>query len=176
MPLGRLALVRPFRAETPQKPVSAAGGRHSVPHILRRMAITPKRKRQVRHLDKKRCLYCRSSSKLQVDHILPKAAGGKGGWDNLQTLCRPCNQRKADRRIDYRDDERRREAKKKGGYGRQPPTDLENLAAATGALHIARQRWYEALSVALTAEHPQQNVAAAAGMSPMIPHEVDGQP
>ena len=167
------------------------------------MSIKTRRKRRVRRLDKKRCLYCRSSSKLQVDHILPKAAGGKGGWNNLQTLCRPCNQRKADQHIDYRDDERRREAEEKGGCGRQPPTDLENLAAATGALHIARQRWYEALSVALSAGHPQQDVAtgalhiarqrwhealsvalsaghpqqdvaAAAGMSPMIPHEVDG--
>ena len=62
-----------------------------------------------------------------------------------------------------------------------PPNDLEKLAAATGALHIARQHWYEALSAALSAEHPPRAVAAAAGMSPpapspMIPQEVDGQP
>ena len=61
-----------------------------------------------------------------------------------------------------------------------PPDDLEKLAAATGALHIARQHWYEALSAAVDAGHPRA-VAAAAGMSPpapspMIPQEVDGQP
>ena len=44
-------------------------------------------------------------------------------------------------------------AEEKCRCGRQPPTDLEKLAAATGALHIARQRWYEALSIALSAEH-----------------------
>ena len=62
-----------------------------------------------------------------------------------------------------------------------PPNDLEKLAAATGALHIARQHWYEALSAALSAGHPPRDVAAAAGMSPrlrgpspMIPQEVDG--
>ena len=61
-----------------------------------------------------------------------------------------------------------------------PPPNLEKLAAATGALHIARQHWYEALSAALSAGHPQQDVAAAAGgmspPSPMIPQEVAGQP
>ena len=96
-------------------------------------------------------------------------------------LCRPCNQLKTDRHIDYRTDERRRKAEEKGGCGRQPPTDLENLAAATGALDIARLHWYEALSAAVTAGHPKQVVAAAAGMSPaapspMIRQEVAGQP
>ena len=145
------------------------------------MSIKTKRKQQVRRLDKERCLYCRSSSKLEVDHILPqKADGSSNCWKNLQTLCRPCNKRKTDQHIDYRNGERRRAAKDKCACGWQPP-DLENLAAATGALHIARQHWYEALSAALSAEHSPQDVAAAAGMSPpapspMIPHEVDGQP
>ena len=147
------------------------------PPILRRMA----NKQDVFRLDKDCCLRCGSSSELWVDHIVPRAAGGKGGWKNLQTLCRPCNQLKNDRYIDYRTDERRREAEEKGGGGRQPPTDLENLAAATGALDIARLHWYEALSAAVTAGHPKQVVAGAAGMSPaapspMIRQEVDGQP
>ena len=112
-----------------------------------------------------------------LDHILPKAAGGKDGWKNRQTLCQPCNHLKADRHIDYRDDERRLKAEDRSDCGRQPPTDLENLAAATGALDIAHQRWYKALS----AEHPPQDVAAAAGNVPACavpddPPRVDGQP
>ena len=37
-----------------------------------------------------------------------------------------------------------------------------------GALHIARQRWYEALSAGVG--------MSPAAPSPMIPQEVDGQP
>ena len=43
---------------------------------------------------------------------------------------------------------------------------IEELAAATEALDIARRRRYEAISAALAAGHPQHVVAAAAGMSP----------
>ena len=120
--------------------------------MLRRMAIPNKRKQQVRSLDGERCLRCGSSSELWVDHIVPKAAGGKGGWKNLQTLCRPCDQLKADRHIDYRTDERRLEAEDRSRCGRQPLTDLENLAAAIGALDSAHQRWYKALPSAPPAE------------------------
>ena len=145
------------------------------------MGITKRRKQQVRSLDGERCLRCGSSSELEVDHIVPLAAGGPGCWDNLQTLCRPCNQLKTGQHIDYRTPERRLAAEQKCGCGWQPPSDLETLAAATGALNTARQHWYEALSTAVAAGHPQQDVAAAAGMSPpapspMIRQEVDGQP
>ena len=120
------------------------------------MTLTTERKQDVRCLDKDRCLYCGSSSEPQVDHILPPKAGGSPGcWKNLQTLCRPCNQRKTDQHIDYRTDQRRLAAEQKCRCVEQPPPDdLEKLAAATGALHIARQHWYEALSAALSAEHP----------------------
>ena len=171
---------RQFRAETPQNLSPLREGVTASPK-LRRMAIPLKRKQDVFRLDEDRCLRCGSSSELWVDHIVPQAAGGTGGWKNLQTLCRPCNQLKTDRHIDYRTDERRRKAEEKSCSGRQPPTDLENLAAATGALDIARLHWYEALSAAVTAGHPKQDVAAAAGMSPaapspMIRQEVAGQP
>ena len=43
---------------------------------------------------------------------------------------------------------------------------LEDLAAATEALEVARRRRYGALSAALWAGYPQHVVAAAAGMSP----------
>ncbi|MCY4368658.1 MAG: HNH endonuclease [bacterium] len=142
------------------------------------------RRQAVFRLDKRRCLRCGSDSdsELRVDHILPEAADGKGGWKNLQTLCQPCNHLKGDRYIDYRTDERSRKADDKSDSGQQTRTALEKLAAATGALDKARLEWYDALSAAVTAGHPQQDVAAAAGMSSAcapprtIRQEIDGQP
>lgn len=44
-----------------------------------------------------RCVYCRSDltkTDRHVDHIMPLALGGSNGPENLQYLCRPCNQSK----------------------------------------------------------------------------------
>lgn len=49
------------------------------------------------------CAICGYQSKLvgkfQVDHIKPRAKGGKTELDNLQLLCTPCNKRKSDKEI-----------------------------------------------------------------------------
>ena len=42
------------------------------------------------------CRKCGSTENLEIDHIIPIAKGGKTTWDNLQTLCRDCNQLKGD--------------------------------------------------------------------------------
>lgn len=51
--------------------------------------------------DKFRCVYCGLGAKdgaiLNVDHIMPVSKGGSSEIDNLQTLCRACNNGKADR-------------------------------------------------------------------------------
>jgi 5-methylcytosine-specific restriction endonuclease McrA len=51
--------------------------------------------------DKFKCVYCGLSAKdgaiLNVDHILPISKGGSNESHNLQTLCRTCNNGKADR-------------------------------------------------------------------------------
>ena len=50
-----------------------------------------------------RCVRCGASPskdiaiELEVDHVFPVAKGGKNTIDNLQTLCRMCNQGKKDR-------------------------------------------------------------------------------
>jgi len=53
--------------------------------------------------DNYRCAKCGASPssdhtvELEVDHIRPVASGGSNGIENLQTLCRKCNQGKKDR-------------------------------------------------------------------------------
>ena len=42
------------------------------------------------------CQYCGTNKDLTLDHILPKAKGGKSTWINLITACRRCNTRKGD--------------------------------------------------------------------------------
>lgn len=50
--------------------------------------------------DEYTCQYCAEVfplSKLNVDHVIPRAKGGKSSWDNLVCSCIPCNTKKADR-------------------------------------------------------------------------------
>ncbi len=44
-----------------------------------------------------RCAYCGKvlrDNELTIDHVVPKAKGGKWTWENLVTCCRECNIRK----------------------------------------------------------------------------------
>lgn len=41
-----------------------------------------------------RCLHCGSTRDLSLDHIWPWSLLGADTYENLQTLCRPCNSRK----------------------------------------------------------------------------------
>lgn len=47
--------------------------------------------------DGHKCVTCDSPDDLTIDHKEPVALGGKTVYENLQTLCRPCNSRKRDR-------------------------------------------------------------------------------
>lgn len=42
------------------------------------------------------CQYCGTTRDLTLDHLVPKARGGKSSWLNLVTACRRCNARKGD--------------------------------------------------------------------------------
>ncbi len=44
-----------------------------------------------------RCQYCGDTSRLTVDHVVPRSRGGSSGWENMVTACAPCNLRKGDR-------------------------------------------------------------------------------
>lgn len=46
------------------------------------------------------CQYCGrklNSADLTIDHVTPRARGGRTSWDNVVTCCRKCNARKGDR-------------------------------------------------------------------------------
>ena len=55
-------------------------------------------------LDKygKACLKCGSTERIEVDHVIPIALGGRNEKENVQPLCRTCNARKNDKIEDYR--------------------------------------------------------------------------
>lgn len=70
------------------------------------LAFMPRRNRptipdSLRHevysRDGYRCLHCKSRRDLSLDHIYPFSLGGEDTYENLQTLCRPCNARKGAR-------------------------------------------------------------------------------
>ncbi len=46
---------------------------------------------------KPRCEYCGAEKNFDIDHIKPIHKGGHNGIDNLQLLCKKCNQKKGAR-------------------------------------------------------------------------------
>ena len=64
-----------------------------------RIKLPPGMKEKVFRNDGYRCRMCGASKEdgieLTIDHIIPLAAGGTNDLDNLQTLCRECNENKA---------------------------------------------------------------------------------
>ncbi|NBW36929.1 MAG: HNH endonuclease [Cytophagia bacterium] len=42
------------------------------------------------------CQYCGTKRDLTIDHVIPKAQGGKDSWTNLVTACKRCNAKKGD--------------------------------------------------------------------------------
>lgn len=44
-----------------------------------------------------RCVTCGAHEDLCCDHIVPESKGGPTTFENLQSMCRPCNSRKGNR-------------------------------------------------------------------------------
>lgn len=60
----------------------------------------PLNRRTVIARDQYTCQYCGdqpTKAGLTLDHILPRARGGKSDWANVVTACIPCNQKKGGR-------------------------------------------------------------------------------
>ncbi len=62
--------------------------------IVKRKAVSENLRNQIFKRDGGRCVKCGSKINLQLDHIIPFAAGGLTVKSNLQTLCRECNRAK----------------------------------------------------------------------------------
>jgi len=46
--------------------------------------------------DNHECQYCGTRKELTIDHVMPRARGGKDSWTNLVTACKKCNAKKGD--------------------------------------------------------------------------------
>lgn len=59
----------------------------------------PFNKRNVLLRDNFTCAYCgtKSTSKMSMDHVVPKSKGGKTNFENIVTCCIPCNNKKDNR-------------------------------------------------------------------------------
>ena len=74
-----------------------------VTKIQTRTTISLKNRWDVLKINNYKCVKCGASPSsnhdviLEIDHIIPVSRGGNNSIDNLQTLCRDCNQGKKDR-------------------------------------------------------------------------------
>jgi 5-methylcytosine-specific restriction endonuclease McrA len=46
--------------------------------------------------DNNECQYCGTRKDLTIDHVIPRAKGGKDTWINLVTACKKCNAKKGE--------------------------------------------------------------------------------
>lgn len=66
-----------------------------------RLRQVPLSRRALFQRDNFTCQYCGEKPvKLEVEHVVPRAQGGKNHWQNVTTACRSCNARKRDRTPD----------------------------------------------------------------------------
>ncbi len=78
-----------------------------VPLVMRLIKIVrmiyknkvPYSKRNIFVRDGHQCMYCgtKKKIKLTIDHVIPRARGGKSSFDNCVACCRPCNLKKGHR-------------------------------------------------------------------------------
>ena len=80
--------------------------------------------------DNHKCAYCSRSGKRsrpELDHVVPKAAGGADRYDNLVVACNKCNQKKANQPLEQflqRRPQKLAEVKAKLGQDLAPATHL----------------------------------------------------
>jgi len=65
-----------------------------LPLEARRQPISAKLRARVLARDGGCCVECGATDDLTMDHIKPWSLGGRDTFENLQTLCQPCNSRK----------------------------------------------------------------------------------
>lgn len=67
------------------------------PKAYRKAKISAALRTAVFERDAYRCKHCGDHKDLCADHIHPEVLGGETTFENLQTLCRPCNASKGSR-------------------------------------------------------------------------------
>lgn len=67
------------------------------PKYQPKVKIGRKLSKRVMERDGYRCVTCSTHIDLCCDHIIPESKGGPTTFENLQTMCRPCNSRKGNR-------------------------------------------------------------------------------
>lgn len=65
--------------------------------VPKKAAIPRALAKRVFERDGYRCVTCNGHHDLTCDHIVPESKGGATTFENLQTMCRPCNCRKGTR-------------------------------------------------------------------------------
>ena len=55
---------------------------------------------QIYKRDKNSCQYCGATTKLTIDHVIPRSKGGKDTWENLVVACSSCNVKKSDKLLE----------------------------------------------------------------------------
>ena len=88
------------------------------------MRLTPRRRFEVLKRDGFRCTYCGASDRLEVDHVIPRSAGGTDDDGNLTASCWECNRGKAHNEIPGIT------------LGSGPGPDRELVAAGTPAVSV----------------------------------------
>lgn len=102
-----LVLVIEQKAEVVQEGtgfVRSPSTQFPVPAVVRllRYVKVPYRRRAALNLrnllarDNNKCQYCGGKAE-SIDHVIPRAKGGKHEWENVVAACTPCNGKKADK-------------------------------------------------------------------------------
>lgn len=72
-------------------------------HIKREFITTNFSRKSLIKRDKSTCQYCSkklSPAQITIDHVVPRAHGGKTSFNNCVVCCRVCNSKKADKTPD----------------------------------------------------------------------------
>jgi 5-methylcytosine-specific restriction endonuclease McrA len=90
-------------ADHPQRKLRTVRADYPLPVVIRLHAFVRRpfqavalTRNHVFRRDGHRCVYCGHSQDLTLDHVQPRAKGGRTQWTNLVTACRRCNSQKGD--------------------------------------------------------------------------------
>ncbi len=92
--------------EALDQPLRTSTSVYPWPHVIRLVAYVHVPRSAQRKISRRalfardgwRCVYCgTSTTRLTLDHVIPRSRGGDSVWENVVTSCAPCNLRKGNR-------------------------------------------------------------------------------